>query len=354
MTAVHAGKRQIGGGAPCFIAAEVGLNHNGDLALAHRLIDAAADAGADGVKFQNYRTEDFLPDRTLTYEYVSSGTTVVESQFVMFKRCELDPAALADLAEHCRARQVSFFSTPTSEEGVEELVRVGATLLKNGSDFLLNVDLVRAMARTGLPTVLSTGMATLDEVDASVAAFRDAGGTQLVLLHCTSAYPTPPDEVHLRKLATLRDRYRCPVGLSDHTDGIVAAIASAALGSAFLEKHFTLDRSLPGPDHRFSSDPAELRALVDATRLAERALGVAAIGPTDAELTARASYRLSCVAARPLPAGHILGRDDIAFRRPGDGVAPPEVALLTGGTLVRAVAAGHVFSIDDLAEPTAT
>lgn len=349
MTAVRCGARQIGGAAPCFVAAEVGLNHNGDLELAHRLIDAAADAGADGVKFQNYRTEDFLQDAALMYEYESAGTTVVESQFEMFKRCELPAGVLADLSAHCAERNVEFFSTPTSEEGVEELVRVGATLLKNGSDYLLHLDLVRAMARSGLPTVLSTGMATIDEVDLAVAAFRQAGGTGLVLLHCTSAYPTPPDEVHLRKLATLRARYGCPVGLSDHTDGIVAAVASAALGSAFLEKHFTLDRNLAGPDHRFSADPAELRALVTAVRLAERALGEAEVGPTAAELGARSGYRLSCVAAHPLPAGHTLEPKDVAFRRPGDGIAPPEVDRLAGRVLVHAVAAGHVFAGEDLA-----
>ena len=348
MSAVRVGVRQIGGGAPCFVAAEAGLNHNGDLALAHRLIEAAADAGADGVKFQNYRTEDFLQDTSLMYEYDSGGETVVESQFQMFKRYELPASALAELCAHCAERDVTFFSTPTSEEGVEELVRAGATLLKNGSDYLLNLDLVRAMARSGLPTVLSTGMATLDEVDTAVGAFRDAGGSELVLLHCTSAYPTPPDEVHLRKLATLRARYGCPVGLSDHTDGIVAAVASAALGSAFLEKHFTLDRSLAGPDHRFSADPAELRALVAAVRLAERALGDAEVGPTAAELVARSGYRLSCVAAQALPAGHRLERSDVAFRRPGDGIAPPEADRLAGRVLVHAVAAGHVFGGEDL------
>lgn len=349
MKAIQVGRRQIGGGAPCFIAAEAGINHNGSLELAHRLIDAAADAGADGLKFQNYRTEDFIPDRSLLYEYISQGQTVVESQFDMFKRCELSPDDLGDLAAHCRERGIVFFSTPSSEEGLEALVRAGAGLLKNGSDYLLNLDLVRAMARTGLPTVLSTGMATLDEIDTSVAAFRDAGGEDLVLLHCTSAYPTPPDEVHLRKLATLRERYGCPVGLSDHTEGIVAAVASAALGSVFLEKHFTLDRTLAGPDHRFSSDPAELAAIVDGVRLAERSLGHAEVGPAAAELVARAEYRLSCVSARPLPTGHRLERADIAFRRPGHGLAPTEADRLAGRVLVAAAAAGHVFGEDDLA-----
>ena len=176
MKVVRIGKRLVGEGQSCFLAAEVGINHNGDMDLARRSIDAAADAGADAVKFQNYRTEDFISDRSLTHEYVSQGKTVVESQYDMFKRCELGPAQLRELSEHCNRRGVVFFSTPTSENGIQELVELGVPLLKNGSDYLVNLPLIRAMARTGLPTVISTGMATQDEVKDGVEAFRGAGG----------------------------------------------------------------------------------------------------------------------------------------------------------------------------------
>ena len=340
MQAVSSGSRRIGPGEPCLIAAEAGINHNGDLALAHAIIDAAADAGADAVKFQGYRTEDFVADRSLTYEYVSQGRTVVESQYEMFKRCELAPEAWTELRDHCAERGVLFFSTPTSAETLDELLRLGVPLLKNGSDYLGHLPLIRAMARSGVPTVLSTGMATAQEVDAAVAAFHEAGGTELVLLHCTSSYPTSPDDVHLRGITALARRFDVPVGLSDHTEGTVAAVGAVALGACFLEKHFTPDRGLPGPDHRFSSDPAELTELVRAVRTVERQLGEERIGPADSELKARREYRLSCVAARDLPAGTILGEGDVAFRRPGSGLPPSKLEALVGGRLVEDVSAG--------------
>jgi len=340
--------RKIGMDQPCFLVAEIGINHNGDLALAHREIDAAADSGADAVKFQNYHTEAFLSDRSLTYEYVSQGETVVESQFDMFKRCELRPDSLRELRQHCEQRGVVFFSTPTDEEGVAELVREGVGLLKNGSDCLGHLPLIRCMARTGLPTVISTGMATREDIDDAVRAFRDAGGIDLILLHCTSEYPTPAEDVNLRKIPALAQAYGCPVGFSDHTDGIVAAVGAVTLCACFIEKHFTLNKQLPGPDHRFSADPAEFRALVDAVRFAECGLGSAEIEPARAEQMARREYRLSCVAARDLPAGQKLTMQDIAFRRPGYGLPPKMAGELVGRVTGRPINRGTLLDSGDL------
>jgi N-acetylneuraminate synthase/N,N'-diacetyllegionaminate synthase len=350
MRTVRVGKRLVGEGQPCFLAAEVGINHNGNLELAHRSIDAAADAGADAVKFQNYRTEDFVSDRLLTHEYLSQGKKVVESQYDMFKRCELAPEKLRELREHCDRRGVIFFSTPTSESGIEELVEIGVPLLKNGSDYLVNLPLIRAMARTSLPTVISGGMATFTDVKDAVDAFRGAGGRDLILLHCTSSYPTPPEDVHLRKMAALSAAFDCAVGLSDHTVGNVAAIGAVALGACMIEKHFTLDRNLPGPDHWFSADPAEFRALAEAVRSVEKSLGSAELKPAASEQLGRRDYRLSCVAARELPAGHRLLTSDIAFRRPGSGFPPKEVENLLARELVRSIPPGHVFADEDFAE----
>jgi len=340
--------RSIGPGAPCFIAAEIGINHNGDIQLAHNMIDVAADAGADAVKFQNYRTEDFLSGRELTYTYISQGHEVTESQWDMFKRCELGAEALAELRRHCECRNLVFFSTPTSEAGVEQLVRFGAHLLKNGSDYLVHLPLIRAMAATGIPTVLSTGMATLEEIDDAVHAFRDAGGRDLILLHCTSSYPTPPIEVNLRNIPALRERFGCPIGFSDHSDGITAAIGSVALGSCMVEKHFTLDKYSPGPDHRFSADPAELAALVRGVRMLEMQLGDGEVGPTASEAEGRREFRLSCVAARNLPAGHTLEGVDIFFRRPGDGLPPRMAPQLIGRSLTRAVGVGEQLGFPEV------
>lgn len=350
MSVVKIGTRLLGNGQSCFLAAEIGINHNGDMELAHRSIDAAADAGADAVKFQNFRTEDFVSDRSLTYEYISQGNKVVESQFDMFKRCELPPDKLLELKQHCDRRGVVFFSTPTSEQGIEDLRSIGAALLKNGSDYLGHLPLIQAMARSGVPTVLSTGMATVDDIRDAVEAFRDAGGKDLVLLHCTSSYPTPPEDVHLRKIVSLRATFDCPVGLSDHTDGTVAAIGAVALGGCMIEKHFTLDKNLPGPDHRFSADPGEFRALALAVRTMEESLGSPELKPAASEQLGRRSFRLSCVAASDLPAGHRLVISDIAFRRPGEGFPPKNMGLLVARELVRDVARGHVFAAEDFGQ----
>jgi N-acetylneuraminate synthase/N,N'-diacetyllegionaminate synthase len=339
----------IANGAPCLVAAEIGINHNGDMDLARASIDAAANAGAHAVKFQSYVTEDFVHDRSLTYEYRSQGRTIVESQYDMFKRCELSPDDLAALHAHCVERDVIFFSTPTSAEGVQHLVDLGSPLLKNGSDYLVDLELIAAMARSGLPTIVSTGMATLAEIDDAVRAFRDAGGEELILLHCTSSYPTRPEDVHLRKIPALAAAFGCPVGLSDHTAGVEAAIGAVALGAVMIEKHFTLDRDLPGPDHWFSSTPDELKALVDGVKAVELSLGQSAIGPTATEAQGRHDFRLSCVAARALPAGHRLTADDVAAGRPGDGLAPKGKRWLLGRALAQDVSHGHVFSPDDFA-----
>lgn len=350
MNSIAIGKaRQIGTSQPCFLVAEIGINHNGDMALAHREIDAAAASGADAVKFQNYHTEGFVSDRSLSYEYISQGKTVVESQYDMFKRCELRPTALRDLRQHCDERGVVFFSTPMDEEGVAELVYEGVTLLKNGSDCLGHLPLIRCMARTGLPTAISTGMATREDIDDAVQAFREAGGRDLILLHCTSAYPTPAADVNLRKIPELAQVYNCLVGLSDHTDGIVAAVGAVTLGACFIEKHFTLDKNLPGPDHRFSADPAEFRALVDAVRFVECSLGNSELQPARAEQAARREYRLSCVAARDLAAGEKLTTLDIAFRRPGYGLPPKMAGELVGRATAKPIKRGTPLGSEDLA-----
>ena len=345
---IQVGDRHIGEGAPCFIAAEIGINHNGDLTLAHAMIQAAARAGASGVKFQNYRTADFIADRALRYEYERDGQRINVSQYDMFKQCELDRDALVQLAAWCRDAGVVFFSTPTSDETLDDLVHAGSPLVKNGSDYLTNVALIAAMARSGLPAVLSTGMSTSEEIDDAVHAFRGAGGRELVLTHCTSSYPTPDDEVNLARIPVLGERYGCAIGFSDHTWGTSAAIGAVALGAVFVEKHFTIDKSLPGPDQAFSSDEEELRELVAGIRRFERQRGSVTIAPTASEAAGRAQFRLSCVAARDLPVGHCLESRDIAFRRPGDGLPPKAIDRLVGRRLQRAAVVGQRITEDDV------
>jgi N,N'-diacetyllegionaminate synthase len=333
----------------CYVIAEVGINHNGDVDLARKIVDAASDAGADAVKFQNFRTEDFVSDRSLTWSYESGGRVVTEPQYDMFKRYELIGERLAAVAEHCRKRGIDFAATPTSEDGVAECVRFGAAFLKNGSDYLTHLPLIRAMARTGLPTILSTGMAVADEIDDAVAAFREAGGRDPVLLHCVSLYPAPLDTLDLRRIPAMARRFDCRIGFSDHSEGVIAAAAAVALGAVAIERHVTLDRSLPGPDHRFSADPAELRALVAAIRDAEAALGRERLDFAEAEAEARQQHRLSCVAGRGLVRGSVVTSPDIVFRRPGTGLPPKAAERLVGRRLVRDVPRGHMFDEADFA-----
>jgi N,N'-diacetyllegionaminate synthase len=344
---IQIGPRMIGSGQPCFIAAEIGINHNGDMGLARRLIEAAAEAGADGVKFQNYGTDDFLEDDKLTYTYQSQGCEITESQWTMFKRCELSETQLVELKTHCDRVGVVFFSTPTSEKGIKSLQALGSLLIKNGSDFLTHLELVSNMASSGIPTVLSTGMATLAEIDDAVTAFRQAGGRDLILLHCTSSYPTPASDINLNRIPTLEATFDCLSGYSDHSEGIAAAIGATVLGACFIEKHFTLDKNMPGPDHRFSADQAELRTLVQGVRSVEAAMGSSQLGPVPSEVLGRSTFRLSCVAASELTAGTQLQREHIAYRRPGTGIPPKLGEVMLGLTLKRHVLRGHIFTWED-------
>ncbi|MFK7911585.1 MAG: N-acetylneuraminate synthase family protein [Akkermansiaceae bacterium] len=336
----------VGEGRPCFIIAEVGINHNGDEQLAAEMIASAAEAGADCVKFQNYITEDFISDKAQQYSYTSAGKEVSESMYGMFKRYEIDRDFIGHLKQTCDQHGVIFTSTPTSQSGIDDLVKSGAPLLKNGSDYLTNLDIITQMGETGLPTVISCGMATLAEIERAVTTFHATGNMDLILLHCTSSYPTPPEDVHLRKMETLKSVFDLPVGLSDHTDGIVAGCLAASMGACIIEKHFTTDKNLEGPDHSFSCDPQELTELVTAIRTAEKMLGTQKLGPTQGENSSRAEYRLSCVSNADLPAGHILTEHDISFKRPGTGVPPSSKKYLINRRLKLPVAQNTILTLD--------
>lgn len=258
--ALHAAGRPIGPGHPAFVIAEVGINHNGDVRTAERLIEAAAQAGADAVKFQTYRTElRVKPDSPI---------------FGILKRCELSFDQQAGLLAHAERLGLCFFSTPFDAESVDFLANLRVPLLKIASMDVVNLALLRQAARTRIPVIMSRGMASAEETDCAVAVLREAG-SPFALLHCISAYPTPEDEAHLNVMGTVRARYGCPVGYSDHTLGIDAPVYAVAAGACIIEKHFTLDRTMDGPDHQLSADPDLLARMVARIRAAERALGQA-------------------------------------------------------------------------------
>ncbi|MEZ6084424.1 MAG: N-acetylneuraminate synthase family protein [Phycisphaerae bacterium] len=348
MKPIRIGNRTIGDGQPTFVVAEIGINHNGDVELAKKSIQAASIAGADSVKFQSYETDDFIREGSLTYTYESGGKTITESQVAMFKRCELTPPDFKMLKAYSDERNVNFHATPTSVAGVRRLVELGVEVLKNGSDFLTRLDVVKAMGRSGLPTVLSTGMATLAEIESAVTVFRKTGNNQLILLHCTSSYPTAFEDVHLNRMTTLRKAFNCPVGFSDHSIGSTASIGAVALGACWIEKHFTTDKNLPGPDHRFSVSPMELEHMVQRIREIETCMGSPALAPSKIEAEARTQFRVSCAAACRLREGHVLSDSDIVFLRPASGLAPAHKDRLIGRQTVRDLRAGETIGMNDV------
>jgi len=323
--------------ARVFVIAEAGVNHNGSLEQALRLVDAARDAGADAVKFQTFRAEDVVTPNAATADYQRTNTGAT-NQFEMIKQLELDEAAHRQIARHAAARGIEFFSTPFSEAAVAQLVRLGVRRIKLPSGEITNKPLLECAAATGLPLLLSTGMATLDEVRRAIGWLGAARGQpfgpgELVVLHCTSAYPAPADALNLRAIATLAQATGLPVGYSDHSQGLEAALAAVALGAEVIEKHLTLDHDLPGPDHRASAEPDEFAAMVRGIRTVSAMLGDGIKQPQPIERNTLDVARRSVVLTRARPRGHVLQPGDLALRRPGTGIAPEHLQALAGRRL---------------------
>lgn len=335
-------------GGRVFVIAEAGVNHNGDLGLARRLVDVAAEAGADAVKFQTFAADRLVTRHAATAEYQRRTTGGARSQHAMLAALELSPAAHETLLACCAARGIEFMSAPHDVESARYLKGLGVRRLKVPSGDVTNLPMLEVVGGLGLPVILSTGMADLAEVEAAVATLRRAGLADLVLLQCVSDYPADPAVMNLRVMDTYRARFGVRVGLSDHTLGIHVAVAAVARGAACIEKHFTLDRSLPGPDHQASLDPAELRALVRAIRDVEAALGDGVKAPAPGELPIRDVARKSLVAARDLPAGARLGPGDVAILRPGTGLPPGRLGEVLGRTTARPIVADTPLSEDML------
>ena len=319
------------------IIAEAGVNHNGDLALARQLIDVAAVAGADLVKFQTF-TADRLATRTAQKaDYQNRTTTSTESQHEMLSRLELTDAMHHELIAHCATRNIDFFSTGFDIESVDLLVRHGQNHFKIPSGEITNLPYLRHIGRLGKSVILSTGMANLGEIEAAIDALEAAGTPRamLTVLHCTTEYPTPMAEVNLRAMLSIHAAFGVAVGYSDHTQGIEVAIASVAMGATVIEKHFTLDRNLPGPDHKASLEPAELNALVAAIRNIEVALGDGIKRLTTSEARNRPVARKSLVASRAIKSGALFTAENITAKRPATGISPMRWDEVIGKTALR-------------------
>jgi N-acetylneuraminate synthase len=306
------------------VIAEAGVNHGGDLGRARELVAMAAEAGADIVKFQSFVTARSITRDAPKADYQVATTGAAESQYEMVRRLELSRSDHEVLVEDCRRLGIEFLSTAFDGESFDLLLGLGIRRVKIASGELTNLPMLRRFGAAGLPLLVSTGMADLDEIAAALHALEAAGAPRdrITLLHCTTEYPAPFDEVNLRAMRTLAETFGTAVGYSDHTTGIAIPIAAAALGATVIEKHVTVDRSLPGPDHRASLEPAELAAMIGAIRSVEAALGDGVKGPTASELRNRAIARKSLVAARPIHAGDVFGPEDLATKRPGTGLSP--------------------------------
>lgn len=328
------------------IIAEAGVNHNGDMSLAKRLIDAAADAGADLVKFQTFRADALVAAHAPKADYQMKTTSAGESQHQMIRRLELTLDMHEELIAHCRTRGIEFFSTGFDIGSIDLLVELGLSSFKIPSGEITNLPYLRHVGSFGKPVIISTGMATLDEVGAALEVLERAGTprARITVLHCTTEYPAPKSEVNLRAMLTIRDRFGVAVGYSDHTQGIEIPIAAVALGATVIEKHFTLDRSLPGPDHKASLEPAELSAMVSAIRNVEIALGDGVKRPARSETANIGIARKSIVAARAIRSGERFTEDNVAVKRPGTGISPMRWDDVIGKTAKRD------FVADDLIE----
>ena len=346
--AIDVGGRLVGPGEPCYIIAEAGVNHNGDLELARQLIDVAVKAKADAVKFQTFKAELVAVTNAPKAEYQMETTNTSESQLDMIKSFELPPEAFAELQSYCQERGVTFISTPYDHQSVDLLDELDVPAFKLASAEIVNHPLLRYVARKGRPIILSTGMSYLSEVESAVRTILDTGNSQLMLLHCVSNYPAPSTDVNLEAMKTLSQAFDVPVGYSDHTRGLEVAYAAVALGASAIEKHFTLDKLMPGPDHRASMEPEELSRLVQGIRSVESALGNGVKVPMDSEKGNRATMRRSLYTKLNLDVGTILKDEDLIALRPGSGISPDQIDAVVGRKVRQAISTGSALAWSDL------
>ena len=346
----HIGNRRVGAGEPVFVIAELSANHLGSLETALAIIDAAAEVGASAIKLQHYRPETITVRSDLPEFRASSGSLWDGRQLFDLYEEAMTPWEWTDpLIDRAKSRGLEWFSSPFDRTAVEFLEGFEPPAYKIASFELVDLPLIRLIASTGRPVVMSTGMASLDEIDDAVGAAREAGCRDLILLRCNSGYPASPDEMDLASIPVMRDRYGCQVGLSDHTLDNTAAMVSVALGGTVIEKHLTLSRAKGGPDCAFSLEPDEMRDLVGQVELARRVLGEERFGPSAREESSVA-FRRSLRAARAIVRGERINVDNVKSFRPAGGMAPERLSSILGKRLLRDLVAGEAVTPDVLAD----
>lgn len=322
-----------------YIITDIGVNHNGKLETAKQLVDVAVDAGVDAVKLQMFNPEEIASESAPLAEYQKSNVERSKSQKEMLAELTLTEDEYREILSYTKEKEIDLIVTPYDIASAQFLVSIGIETLKIPSCEVTNIPFLEEVAQLNVPIILSSGTCNLEEVDDAVSIFKDAG-VDLILLHCTSSYPTPFDQVNLRVMETLRKKFGVQVGLSDHTPGIAVPIAAAALGAVIIEKHFTLDKHAEGPDHKASLEPDEVRAMVEGVRAAQAALGSSEKVMQPAEENTAAVARRSVVAACDLAAGDPLTKENTAIKRPGTGIAPKEYDAVLGKAVSRDVVSG--------------
>jgi len=330
MRKIKIGNRFIGDGERPFIIAEAGINHNGNVSLAKKLIDAAKKAEADAVKFQTFKAEDVVTKTAEKAEYQKKTTGAEESQFVMIQKLELEERDLKELFDYAHRKGIIFLSSPFDKRSVDLLAKLGVPAFKIASGEITNLPLIKYIAQKGKPIILSTGMSTMAEIKEALQVINDEGIRDIVLLHCITSYPAKVESSNLRAMRTLRRAFKLPVGLSDHTIGITVPIAAVALGAAALEKHFTLDKNLPGPDHKASLTPEELNQMIMVVRQVEKAMGDGIKSPTEEEEKIKRVVRRSIVARVEISKGTLITEEMLDIKRPGTGVEPKYMNKVIG------------------------
>lgn len=338
----------VGDGEPVFIVAEAGVNHNGDVDLGKKLIDVAKDAEADAVKFQAFKAENVVTKYAEKARYQKETTGPNKSQYNMIKRLELKDEEFRELYSYAKKNNIIFLSSAFDKESVDLLDDLGVPAFKVPSGEITNFPLLRYIAEKKKPIILSTGMSTMGEIEEALEVIREKGVEDIVLLHCVTSYPAKMEDVNLRVIETLRRRFKLPVGFSDHTLGITIPIAAAALGAVLVEKHFTLDRTLPGPDHRASLEPNELKDMIRAIRDVEKALGDGIKKPTKDEERIKKVVRRSIVAKMEIPKGTVITEDMLDLKRPGVGIEPKYLNEIIGKRAKKDIKPDELITFDKL------
>ena len=346
---IEINKILIGENYPPYTIAEAGINHNGQLDLAYKMIDVAKSAGANAVKFQTFKAEEFVGDHNQTYAYQSQGKEINESMLEMFKRHEFSRTDWFNIKNKCDQVDITFLSTPANPSDLDLLLEIGIKAIKVGSDDFTNLPLLKKYVTTRLPIILSCGMADFAEVNQSLECVGALDGYPIVLLVCTSQYPTPPEDVNLLKFRTLSQAFpMITLGFSDHTQGPMASSIALGMGAKVFEKHFTLDNNFEGPDHWFSEDPIGIRNWIKSIKYSYELLGNSKIEPTNAEKEMRILARRSIVVIKDIDKDERLSEENIGLRRPGNGLAPSLFESLLGFRSKRVLRKGNLLQLVDV------